>query len=246
MNDNDNDNDNHDPRHDLDEALMQAQRAARKAEVDAHLAAWLASANEPVEYSVGWDDYMMSAQHWFSLIAVGPTDAAMLLCQFDPNTQTMTSAEQSTNDEIDPRKFAELRQRFVDLDANRPGPRSLVDWLLAARKMKVRYHSWIDKYVDARGGLGELQQSEPQADAPPQPVQRQRAQEAAILAKLAELGIDAQAVPLPPRRGKPSPAKESVRNALGYSKASRKNNMTKFFVELARPCSSSRHESYRA
>ena len=37
---------------------------------------------------------------------------------------------------------------------------------------------------------------EQRADPPPRPLQRQQAQEAAILAKLAEMGIDAQAVPL--------------------------------------------------
>ena len=51
---------------------------------------------------------------------------------------------------------------------------------------------------------------------PAKPLQRQRAQEAAILAKLVELGFDAKAVP-PAPAGKPSPAKQAVRAALGYS-----------------------------
>lgn len=48
-------------------------------------------------------------------------------------------------------------------------------------------------------------------------VPRQRAQEAAILAKLQELNFDPQAVPLPPKAGKASPAKQAVGAALGYS-----------------------------
>ncbi len=51
---------------------------------------------------------------------------------------------------------------------------------------------------------------------PPRPVQRQKAQEAAILAKLTELGYEPQALPAPPS-GKPSTAKQAVKAALGYS-----------------------------
>lgn len=51
---------------------------------------------------------------------------------------------------------------------------------------------------------------------PPRPQQRQRAQEAAILAKLAELGFDAQAM-RPAPRGKPVPAKKAVQTALVYT-----------------------------
>lgn len=49
------------------------------------------------------------------------------------------------------------------------------------------------------------------------PVPRQRAQESAILAKLRELRFDPQAVPLPHKAGKSSPAKQAVRAALNYS-----------------------------
>ena len=51
--------------------------------------------------------------------------------------------------------------------------------------------------------------------APPRPPRQQPHQEAAILAKLAELGIDAQALP-PVPKGKPSKEKQAVMAALGY------------------------------
>ena len=57
----------------------------------------------------------------------------------------------------------------------------------------------------------------PIVTVPPKPLQRQQAQETEILAKLCELGFDSLAVPLPPKRGAPSPAKEAVRAALKYS-----------------------------
>lgn len=56
-----------------------------------------------------------------------------------------------------------------------------------------------------------------QTAASPRPMQRWPAQEAAILAKLVELGFDPKAVP-PAPPGMPSAAKTAVREALGYSK----------------------------
>ena len=73
----------------------------------------------------------------------------------------------------------------------------------------------------ARWGVGycfpRLKPGPPEAiDPPPKAIQRQHAQEAAILAKLAELGIDPQAVPSA-LAGKPSAAKQAVREGLDYS-----------------------------
>lgn len=51
----------------------------------------------------------------------------------------------------------------------------------------------------------------------PRPVQRQRAQEAAVLTELRKFGYDPQALPMPARRGLPSAAKQAVRAALPYS-----------------------------
>lgn len=63
---------------------------------------------------------------------------------------------------------------------------------------------------------GQAEMTKAMTAVPTKPVQRQAAQEAAILAKLAELGFDAGAVPAAPA-GKPSQAKQAVRAALGYS-----------------------------
>lgn len=49
---------------------------------------------------------------------------------------------------------------------------------------------------------------------PVRPVQRQEAQEAVILSKLVELRFEPLALPLPLRRGLPSPAKQAVQQAL--------------------------------
>lgn len=66
-----------------------------------------------------------------------------------------------------------------------------------------------------------LSEEEPTAAAAGEasrPIPKQAAQELAILSKLRELGIDPLAVPAA-SPGKPSAAKEAVREALGYSRA---------------------------
>ena len=73
----------------------------------------------------------------------------------------------------------------------------------------------VNAWLDAQG-TGYRWEGEQQAHARCKPVQRQQAQEAAILAKLAELGIDPQAMS-PAPSGKRSPAKQAVRLALDYS-----------------------------
>ena len=75
---------------------------------------------------------------------------------------------------------------------------------------------WLqrDKRKGPRPGL--LPQSDNATSPLRKPVQRQAAQEAAILAKLAELGFEATALPVAPA-GKASPAKRAVREALCFS-----------------------------
>ena len=100
----------------------------------------------------GWYDETMDADHWFSLADVEPVNAAMLLCQFNPNDDTLAAAELSTNDETGPRDLVKLRQKLEDLRlATEPRPRTLADWLGVVRQLKLKHHSWIDTYVAAVG-----------------------------------------------------------------------------------------------
>jgi hypothetical protein len=68
------------------------------------------------------------------------------------------------------------------------------------------------------GPTGQAEQTEmTRSTAAQSPLQRQPAQEAEILATLLLLGFDPLAIPSPPRRGLPSPAKREVQRALGYT-----------------------------
>lgn len=76
----------------------------------------------------------------------------------------------------------------------------LCEWLRASRRMEIAMVG--SEGIDVA--------------PPPRPVQRQVAQEAAILAKLVELGYKPEALPAPPT-GRPSTAKQAAKKALGYS-----------------------------
>ena len=106
---------------------------------------------EAADAAIGWFDEAMSAAHWLSLKDVAPDRAAMLLCQHDPNTASLEQARQSTNDATGPDDFVQLVQRFEDVAKCEPQHRSLVQWLQFARASKLRYHPWIDLYVEAVG-----------------------------------------------------------------------------------------------
>lgn len=106
---------------------------------------------EAAEGLVGWFDATIDAAHWFSLNDVLPHHAAMLLCQFDPNDEQLEQAQLTTTDATEPRDLVRLVQRFEDLARTSPRPRPLLQWLQEARQMGVRYHPWVDEYVDAVG-----------------------------------------------------------------------------------------------
>lgn len=96
-----------------------------------------------------WYISTLSANHWLSLNDVKPGQAAMVMCHFHPNKETPELAKQITTDATGPMDFEELLQRFEDLANFTPQHRTLLHWLEFARTSKLRYHPWIDRYVEA-------------------------------------------------------------------------------------------------
>ena len=107
---------------------------------DAHVAQY----NVYLDERRHWNDEVREANHWFSLHNVQPVAAAMLLCQFNPNSESFDDAARTTNLETAPRGLVQLRQRFADLSESQPCTRSLADWMTVARRFGLKYHSWID------------------------------------------------------------------------------------------------------
>ena len=103
---------------------------------------------------IGFYDETLDAGHWFSLNDVDAQRAAMLLCRFNPNDTTLEQAQLTTTDATRPRDFVRLLQRFEDLARSDPKPRSLLQWLRTAQELELRYHPWIDDYVNARTVAG--------------------------------------------------------------------------------------------
>jgi hypothetical protein len=156
---------------------------------------------------VDWYDLTLHANHWFALQDVAPVEAAMLLCQHDPNEISFEQARLTTNDATGPEDLALLVMRFADLAKCQPRHRPLMTWLEFARAEKLPHHPWIDRYAAAAGITAPLPAEVPR------PVQRQPAHDAAVLDAVRRAGFDPEH--LPPRpRGKAWAAKQAVRAAL--------------------------------
>jgi hypothetical protein len=98
--------------------------------------------------SGGWYEQTLEADHWASLGDVTSTDAAMLLCQFNPHAKTYESAKLSTTDELRPEHLIRLAERLADIDKADHRKRTLRDWHQTARDKELVYHSWIDGYME--------------------------------------------------------------------------------------------------
>ena len=111
-----------------------------------------------------WHDAALHANHWFSLKDVEPGQAAMVMCGFHPNKQTPERARQDTTDATGPDDFVRLLQRFEDLAKHKTAPRTLPEWLAFALEEKLRYHPWLDDYLEAiRLTRGDAAPTEPAA-----------------------------------------------------------------------------------
>lgn len=124
--------------------------------LDAHPERWTSSARLPVarlETTVIRSNVSMHAADWFVMEAVSPKDAASLLCQSDPMDERL-EPENTTTDETGPGDFRLLHRVFLDVERSDPGCRTLLEWLKIAKARGCKYHSWVDRYLEARGQLG--------------------------------------------------------------------------------------------
>ena len=104
---------------------------------------------EAAEHIIGWLDATMDASYWFNEVDLEPEQAAMILCQFNPNEVTLEQVQDSMNDVTGPRDLVLLLREF-----KRFAKRSLLQWIQVAQKKPLRYHPWIDQYLNARKLVG--------------------------------------------------------------------------------------------
>lgn len=98
---------------------------------------------------VHWYNATLEADHWFSLPLVSPENAALLLCQHNPNVAgtTYEATLGVTNDEVSQSELVKLRQMFDAVNTTEPKHRTLLDWVRLAEEKKLRFHSWIKTYI---------------------------------------------------------------------------------------------------
>lgn len=107
---------------------------------------------EQAEKLIGWFDATLDAAMWFSLHNLTPRDAALLMCNLNPNEDALDPLNVS-NEITDPGNFKNLLQVFNDEANNDKRPRRLIEWHQIAANKKLRYHSWIDNYLVAKNQL---------------------------------------------------------------------------------------------
>lgn len=105
--------------------------------------------DEARRHFIAWYDNAMDADIWWGLASVTPREAAMLLCEFNPNDDTCNPLT-CTNLETKPDDFKRLLRVFKDVKKTDPTARTLRQWLAVARDKPLKYHSWIDAYALAR------------------------------------------------------------------------------------------------
>lgn len=173
---------------------------------------------------VDWHDATIRANYWFALQSVTAVEAAQLLSCSNPQDPASANWLETTDEHMNPAAKRELLRGFEDVG----GVRTLLGWLQQAKSRGWRYDPWIDQYVED----AHLETTASSDDAPdtPVPVSRARAQEAAILAKFKELGIDPMRLPRP-KRGASSPPVASVRAALGYTTDVMQKAMSRLFED---------------
>ncbi len=113
--------------------------------------------NAPVlagQRHIDWYDASMDAWAWLGRSNVKPEHAAMVLSRLNPNRPADCEDPASIyvdGDESSPHRFRLLLGEFETEASTSPKPRTLMEWRTIAQQRDLRYHSWIDDYVDAMG-----------------------------------------------------------------------------------------------
>jgi len=108
------------------------------------------------EHRKGWYDATMNAALWLKRVSVKPAEAAMLLWRLDPlerDWQGNAPDPERTyvdGNEASPGHYRALKRAFEDVAETDPKPRTLLDWRDVAKREGLRYHEWIDEYVQAQ------------------------------------------------------------------------------------------------
>lgn len=107
--------------------------------------------HDPVRSFVGHHDCSMDARTWFDMSDATPTEAAMVLCRLNPLECKDPERIYVDGDKSSPDRYRLLLRVFEDVARTSPKHRTLMEWRATARERGLRYHSWIDEYVQFTG-----------------------------------------------------------------------------------------------
>ncbi|MFZ6640314.1 hypothetical protein ACO0LL_11270 [Undibacterium sp. TC4M20W] len=93
-----------------------------------------------VENKAVWWSVSMDASIWWNIDSITPLHAAMLLARLNPNKETEENAHQTSSDEMGPEDFKRLKNAF---DGSLIKTKTLKEWIAYARKLDLKFHSWI-------------------------------------------------------------------------------------------------------
>lgn len=168
----------------------------------------------------GWFDYTMNAAMWFKRASVKPDEAAMLLWRLDPlNRDWRGNAPDPERtyvdgDETSPRHYRALKRVFEDVAMNDPKPRTLLDWRDVAKHEGLRYHQWIDEYVQA-AQIEELPVTAPATNNDKSGLRKRELQIQTIEKFADELGYQRDAIPSGGKKKLMEKCKEKEPNLFG-------------------------------
>lgn len=112
--------------------------------------------HDPVQKLIAWHDMSMHAAVWLKRANVKPGEAAMLLCRIDPLERDWRGDAPDPeriyvdDDKASPDRYRVLLRVFLDEAETDAKPRTLLDWRDVAKRGGLRYHEWIDEYLDAQ------------------------------------------------------------------------------------------------
>lgn len=98
-------------------------------------------------FSTAWWDSTLDADHWLSLSAITPAQAALLLSGFNPHEGDLEHHREVENQEA----LRRLYERFVDESEVDRRRRRLQEWLEYAEAHALEHSPWLRHYLEAVG-----------------------------------------------------------------------------------------------
>ena len=100
------------------------------------------------DHALLWWEATLDASFWWGRASVSPPQAALLLCELNPNNIGCDPLA-SKNEKTGPGDYKKLLIAFEELQSIEPAHRRLEDWLRYAQECSpaLQHHFWIDWYA---------------------------------------------------------------------------------------------------